>query len=202
MVTDRKCMIIEATLDLAAEHGLRAVTLNMIADKVGIKKPSLYNHFSSKEQLMDEAYVYLREKAKLKTGVSLPDYDVLFDKKTACEVLKTLVDGYDKMTSEESMLKFYKVVYSERCYSPIAAKIMAEETEKMIGLTKQIFYAMEVRKLLHFRNPDLSATEFAFVVCGLLDYSRDKVAAIGGGVSVPKKLRDDYIENFCEEHSV
>ena len=159
MVKDRKEIIIEATLDLAAEYGLRAVTLNMIAEKVGIKKPSLYNHFQSKEQLVDEAYLYLREKAKKKTGVALPDYDVLFGSKTACEVLCSLVDGYSKMTAEEEIFKFYKVVYSERCYSPIAAKILAEETEKMIAATKQIFYAMEVRKLLHFNNPDSSAVE-------------------------------------------
>ena len=42
-----------ATLELAANKGLGNVSMNMIADKVGIKKPSLYNHFVSKEELVE-----------------------------------------------------------------------------------------------------------------------------------------------------
>ena len=46
----------------------------------------------------------------------------------------------------------------------VAAKILAEETEKMIIATKQLFYAMEVHKLLHFQNADMSAVSFAMTV--------------------------------------
>ena len=45
MSDTRKKEIIMATLELAANKGLGNVSMNMIADKVGIKKPSLYNHF-------------------------------------------------------------------------------------------------------------------------------------------------------------
>ena len=38
-----------------------------IAEKVGIKKPSLYNHFESKEALIKEMYEFIREKSKEKT---------------------------------------------------------------------------------------------------------------------------------------
>lgn len=50
---------------------------------------------------------------------------------------------------------------------PMAAKILAEETGKMIIATKQLFYAMEVHKLLHFQNADMSAVSFAMTVHGL-----------------------------------
>ena len=42
MSDTRKKEIILATLELAANKGLGNVSMNMIADKVGIKKPSLY----------------------------------------------------------------------------------------------------------------------------------------------------------------
>lgn len=53
MSNNRKEEILLATLELASEKGLGSVSLNMIADKVGIRKPSLYNHFSSKEELVE-----------------------------------------------------------------------------------------------------------------------------------------------------
>ena len=60
---DKKEEIILATLDLACERGLSGVSLGQIAEKVGMKKPSIYNHFESKEKLIEQMYVYLREKA-------------------------------------------------------------------------------------------------------------------------------------------
>lgn len=52
----------------------------------------------------------------------------------------------------------------------MAARIVAEETERMIIATKQLFYAMEVHKLLHFENADMSALSFAMTIHGLMDY--------------------------------
>ena len=72
------------------------------------------------------------------------------------------------MNHQEKMLNFYKVIYSERSLNPMAAKIVAEETDKMMIATRQLFYAMEVHKLLHFTNPDMNAVSFAMTVHGLL----------------------------------
>ena len=46
---NKKEEIIIAVLDLAAEKGLGSVSMSQIAEKMGMRKPSLYNHFSSKE---------------------------------------------------------------------------------------------------------------------------------------------------------
>ena len=78
------------------------------------------------------------------------------------------------MNQQEHMMNFYKVIYSERSLNPMAAKIVAEETDKMIIATKQLFYAMEVHKLLHFINPDMSAVSFAMTIHGLMDYELDQ----------------------------
>ena len=93
------------------------------------------------------------------------------------------------------MMNFYKVIYSERSLNPMAAKIVAEETDKMIIATKQLFYAMEVHKLLHFTNPDMSAVSFAMTIHGLMDYELDQS---NGKCSyeTDKNLLDDYLKWF------
>lgn len=68
MAMERKEEIIIATLELAAEKGLTAVSMAQIADRIGIKKASLYNHFKSKEEIIKQMYVYLRTQAKQRKG--------------------------------------------------------------------------------------------------------------------------------------
>lgn len=202
MSDTRKKEIIMATLELAANKGLGNVSMNMIADKVGIKKPSLYNHFASKEELVEAMYQFLREEAKKNANVGAIDYTVIFAGKSALEILRMMVGGYFRMNQQEHMLNFYKVIYSERNIQPMAAKILAEETEKMIIATKQLFYAMEVHKLLHFQNADMSAVSFAMTVHGLMDYELDLRS---GGCKTENQERndlDEYLQWFCKENAV
>ena len=191
-----------ATLELAANKGLGNVSMNMIADKVGIKKPSLYNHFASKEELVEVMYQFLREEAKKNANIGAIDYTIIFAGKSALEILKMMVGGYFNMNQQEHMLNFYKVIYSERSIQPMAAKILAEETEKMVIATKQLFYAMEVHKLLHFQNADMSAVSFAMTVHGLMDYELDLRSGGCEKENQERKALDEYLQWFCQENAV
>ena len=44
--------IIMAALELACENGLRSVSMSHIAEKAGMKKSSLYSHFTSMEEII------------------------------------------------------------------------------------------------------------------------------------------------------
>lgn len=202
MNTNRKEEIILATLELAAEKGLAGVSMSMIADKIGIKKPSLYKHFSSKEEIVETMYQFLREQSKKNANIKPVDYSSLFIGKTACEVLRVMVQGYINMNHQEQMLTFYKVIYSERSIQPMAARIVAEETERMIIATKQLFYAMEIHKLLHFENADMSAVSFAMTIHGLMDYELDQKYGYAKEEQSDRNLLDEYLKWFCDENCV
>ena len=201
MPANRKEEIVLVTLELAAQKGLANVSMSMIADQIGIKKPSLYKHFASKEEIVDAMYEHLRRQAKEKADIKPIDYSTFFEDKTSYEVLQTVVQGYIQMNHQENMLNFYKVIYSERSLNPMAAKIVAEETNKMIIATKQLFYAMEVHKILHFKNPDMSAVSFAMTIHGLMDYDLDQENCECRD-KADKNLIEDYLKWFCEENAV
>ncbi|UII58557.1 TetR/AcrR family transcriptional regulator (plasmid) [Cytobacillus spongiae] len=54
MKSDNKQLIKAAALDLFGQQGYEDTSLQEIATAVGIKKPSIYNHFKSKEDLFVE----------------------------------------------------------------------------------------------------------------------------------------------------
>lgn len=189
-----------ATLRLASKKGLGAVSMNMIAESVGIKKPSLYNHFKSKDELIDSMYQYLREKAKEKTNVEI-NFSV-FESMSINDILKTMVNNYITMNNESNVKMFYKVMYSERAISKVAAKIILSETERMINATKEIFLICEEKKLLKFEDVQLSATSFALTIHGFMDYAYDKEFCMSETPDKIKLLINRYIDIFCNEHEI
>ena len=46
--------IIAAAIEVAGDHGWNAVTLDAIAQKVGVTKPALYGYFKNREELLHE----------------------------------------------------------------------------------------------------------------------------------------------------
>ena len=48
-----KQKILKCALRLFSEHGYESVRVEQIANAVGIKAPSLYNHFKSKQAIFD-----------------------------------------------------------------------------------------------------------------------------------------------------
>lgn len=191
--------ILFAALQLAAEKGLRAVSMSMIAEKVGMKKPSLYNHFASKEELVREIYLFLREKAKRDGNVSAFAAETLPDL-PAEELLQTATENYLRITESAEMQTFYKVLYSERTFSEIAAQILTEETEKMIGASAALLTELQRRNLLSFADVDTSAMSFALTVHGMRDYFADRnLSKKDTAPSLPDCLQK-YITVFCREH--
>jgi AcrR family transcriptional regulator len=53
-VVSRRDELLELAATMFAERGLRATTVRDIADSAGILSGSLYHHFSSKEEMVDE----------------------------------------------------------------------------------------------------------------------------------------------------
>lgn len=53
-ISETKNMIMDAATRMFARKGYHAVTMNEIAEAVGIKVASIYNHYRSKQEIMDE----------------------------------------------------------------------------------------------------------------------------------------------------
>lgn len=186
--------IVYATLELACDKGLAGVTMSQIAERVGLKKSSLYSHFSSKEDIIVEMYELLRNRARLRNAGEETDYGSLVENRSLKDILKLVVMNYKKMNLEDDMAKFYKVIMSERSLNKDAAAIMVKETQKMILATKQLFYAVSAKKVAEFDNPDAAAVSFAMGVHSILDYECDLAMA---EEKESQNLMEDFIEEFC-----
>ena len=197
---NRKEEILLATLELASVNGLKSVSMSQIADRVGIKAPSLYNHFKSKDEIVSAMYGFLREKAQRNRSPGFAEQGDLSEKSLE-QILKESLSAYLGMISDPNMMLFFRVLYSERPINPLAAKIMLEETEHMIRTTKQLFYGLAVHGKMKSEGVDTAAMTFAMTVHSLIDYGMDRITAgaadlPGEGESLYTKEMADFIKWF------
>lgn len=194
---NKKEEILCATLELAAQYGLKSLSMSQIAQKVGIKKPSLYNHFESKEILIKEMYQFIRENSKEDIDFKNLYTSSYIKNKSVKEILEQSVFNYKKMVSDEKLFIFYKVIYSERSINPDAAQILIEETKKMIDATKNLFNILQTNNKLKIDNIDIAATSFAMTIHSLIDYEFDCHMA---NEPFDNQMIQNYIEWFCNQY--
>ena len=190
--------ILIKTLELASSRGLRSLSLSDIAKECGISKSTLYSHFESKEDLIERLYLFLREKAKERNNIPPVDYNALFRNKTLKEILRTVTSSYSSMVQDKDLNAFYRVVLSEKSFSPIAAAIYTEETNTMLLATRNLFYALSSKGLAHFSDLDNEAMVFAFTFHSILVLEEDDRTA---GTAVSEGLMDSFLEYFSSIHS-
>ena len=197
---NRKEEIILATLELASANGMKSVSMSRIADRVGIKAPSLYNHFKSKDEIVSAMYIFFREKALQNRSPGFADPEN-FTEKSLEQILTESLHGYLGMISDPNLMLFFRVLYSERSVNPLAAEIMLEETEHMLRSTRNLFYALAVHGKMKNEGIDTAAMAFALTVHSLIDYQMDRITAgtadqAGKGENPCTKELADYIRWF------
>ena len=186
--------ILEAALGLACEKGLGSLSMSQIAERVHLKKSSLYSHFASKDEIIESMYDHFRKKAKQQQGIPDIDYGKLFEGCSLKAVLTAAVDQYRKITENSDLNQFYRLIMAERVHDPSAAVIMVEETRKMIAATRQLFYALSAKKIVSFEDPDAAALCFAMGIHSILDFEND---AAGAGTADADGAMKRYIDEFC-----
>lgn len=99
----------QVTLELIAERGYSDTTLSLIAEKVGIKKPSIYSHFQSKEDIL---FSIVEEETKnLKTYIESILYNI--EECELEEMLYIIIYKFAKyFNNDVNLAKFWnKIMY-------------------------------------------------------------------------------------------
>lgn len=129
--------IIKSLLEESFIRSTGATSLKDIADKVGIKKASLYNHFESREDLVKQTFAtcadYIQSITFTPTNI-----EAVAIKYAPEVVLKGIVNRYYKMHEKAPLFQIYTFVESQKYFCQEAIEILANQDKKILNQTKQI----------------------------------------------------------------
>ena len=152
-----KDRILDEALTLFAENGYDGTGVEQIAEKVGIKAPSLYKHFKGKEDIMNALIDSAEEHYEASFGSSehigkLPESKEEFIQSTLGRITFTLHDPMIR--------KIRKFLVQEQFRSKrLAAITTKHQLDGLLGMYTKIIGGMMDNDLFKKDDPVLLATE-------------------------------------------
>lgn len=150
--------IIKSLLDTAFYKSAGGTSLSDIAESLGIKKASLYNHFESRSDIIERATSSCAE--YLKSISFIPAEIENVAKKYPVEtVLKGIVSRYVKMHEKAPLFQIYTFVESQKYFDIKTAQIIKEENEKLESQTEIVLECLlnlEKIKITKEQIPEIS----------------------------------------------
>lgn len=192
--------IFDVSLDLFSKKGYDSVSLREIADEVGIRKSSIYSHYSSKEAILMDIFEYLKNlfehddllnssdlTLNKENNLLLENPEVFYHK--GSEAIRT-------MFCEERNLKIWKLVFIQMHYNDTIREFFQEEIlVKPLAFWVGFFTILKENGIIWPDcSPELLAKEYySFPIYLLLEISAKYD-------DIPQSCLDDFFKQ-TEEHA-
>ena len=157
-----KDLIIKAFLDCVFYKSTGSTSLSNIADRLHVKKASLYNHFNGRDDIIFQTTQSCSEYIK-EINFIPENYESVAERYPAATVLKGIVSRYVKMSEKSPLFQIYTFVNEQKYFSTQAAKILIEEKEKFIEQTGKILTALVKYKKLSLEENKIQSASKWFV---------------------------------------
>lgn len=172
---DTKRKITEKALELFSERGYDAVSVGEIAAAVGIKAPSLYNHFPSKQAIFDAivettALKYEEDTDRIDIHVQRAESDIpMLMTIGEADLFEKVRQIFDYSLHNDSIRRFRKMMTIEQFRSPKFGELYTRRfLERLVNYHAEIFKSLIAAKVIREGDPNALALMYVSPVIALI----------------------------------
>ena len=197
---DTKKRILEKALELFSERGYDAVSVGEIAAAVGIKAPSLYNHYESKRAIFDAILQDTAEQYKSYTNaidVHVPDAEKdigVFTGINEERLLDKVRQIFTYSLHNEAVSRLRRMLTIEQLRSPELAGLYSQRyVDRLIAYHSELFGSLIAGGVLENAEPDelaLMYTAPIITLLGICDRQPERETEC-------QKRLDAHVRLFC-----
>ena len=154
--------ILFASLDLFSKNGFEATSTEQIATAVGIKKPSLYDHFKNKQDILDSLISKITD--EYNKG-SIFSNEINEDDLSVKSIVKLIQDQTKLLLHNDNVVKIRRFLTIEQFRNPEICRIQNKQIyTNVLDYNKSLIQKMIDQKILINADLEIMASEFAFPV--------------------------------------
>ena len=172
---DTKQKILEKALELFSTQGYDSVSVGEIAKAVGIKAPSLYTHFPSKQAIFDAimestAAQYEADTDQINIHVQNAEQDIpVFTEISEDALFEKVRQIFEYSLHNEAISRFRRMMTLEQFRSPeLAALFSRRYVERIVDYHAGIFRALIAAGEIRAADPDTLAMMYVAPVLTLI----------------------------------
>lgn len=202
---DTRQKIIDKALELFSLYGYEAVSVGQIAEAVGIKAPSLYNHFPSKQAIFDSIVEetkkqYDEDTAKISIHIRNASEDSELFKGIDADFLVDKVNKiFDYSLHNKTISRFRRMLVIEQFRSPELARLYTERyVEVLTAYHANIFRALIAAGDIRNEDPDIMAMMYVspiITLIGVCDREPDMEEEC-------KQLLEKHVRQFFDTYNI
>ena len=174
-ISDTRERILKEALGLFSEYGYDEVSTQQIAAAVGIKAPSLYNHFKSKQAIFDEIAAEASKKYNEFTNTlsvhmhSAEDDGEVFEKITKEELIEKVTQIFLYSIHDEFVSRMRRMMTIEQFRSPeLAAAYTKRYVDDIVDYHENIFSHLIKSNTIMGGNPKAFALAYTAPILSLI----------------------------------
>lgn len=159
--------IFDVSVDLFSQKGFDAVSVREIARNVGIRESSIYNHYKSKETILNAIFQYFRkELTKMRPPEALNIENLTPD------IFRERVHRTHTLFRTPTMEKIFKILINELFKNEKAKEIVLHDLiQEPHMFTEKVLDSMNQRGIIQPIDPKIMAVEFQYPILSLfLEY--------------------------------
>lgn len=159
-----KRRILETAIDLFSQNGYSAVSVRELTKHVGIKESAMYNHFKTKDEILESIYEIFTNKSE-SNGLPAPEKLEMILADTELETfLKQGFDQFKQTIANPLLTKIWRILNIEQYRDPRAREIVLKYIYKdtIDFLTAAFGYLQKQGKIKSGFAPDILAVEYQY----------------------------------------
>ena len=159
--------ILTAASDLFSRQGYSAVSIRNISRQVDIRESSFYNHFQSKEDLLDEIFnIFESQFAELR-----PNKDIILETLEATgpetylwEAHRRFVEFWDTPLRRRAKL----IVFQEQFRNTRAVGLITQFTQLFVDAQETVFLFLAEKNVIKNADPALLSRSYGYALMAML----------------------------------
>lgn len=155
--------IFDAAIDLFAQKGFDAASMRDIAAVVGIKQPSMYGHYKSKEEIIDCVFQYFKKELIKMRPPEVRNLEKT-DKLTP-EIFRQRANLTLNLFKDPKMEKIFRILLNEQYQDKRARMIVLEcLIHEPYSFSRTVLEIMVNKGIINKIDPDIKAMEFQYTI--------------------------------------
>ena len=156
--------LFEIALNLFSEKGVNATSIRMITGEAGVSVASFYNHFKSKDELLQQMYDHYVN--QYITGDAAQNSEEMLAALGPIKLFEVIGQSIAQSMKNEKVVRLSRIIMMEQYINKTARKITMHDKKILLDSTEKLFVMMQDKNMIDVQDPSLIGKIIGYAYLG------------------------------------